>query len=152
VLVASGEPERALPVLRQAWMQWRALDDPYDGALTRMLLGCAARALGDEEGAQLEFDAARTTLASLGATPDLARLERLAVSGPSAAAAAGLSRRELEVLQHIATGASNREIAGQLFLSERTVARHVSNILTKLGLASRAGATAFAFEHGLVAR
>lgn len=150
VLLARGRPELALPVLRRAWSGWRDLEDPYDGALTRILLARTARALGDEDAAQLEFDAARTTLAGLGATADLARLERLAASAPAAAAAAGLSRRELEVLRLIATGSSNREIAGRLFLSERTVARHVSNILAKLGLASRSAATAYAFEHGLL--
>lgn len=150
VLLAVGAPERALPVLRRAWTAWRALDDPYDGALTRILLGSAARALGDEEGAQLEFDAARTVLSDLRAAPDLARLERIADAAPSAGAQAGLSRRELEVLRLIATGSSNRGIAERLFLSERTVARHVSNILAKLGLPSRAAATAYAFEHGIV--
>ena len=116
-----------------------------------MLMGRANRAVGDEEAAQLEFDAARTVLADLGAVADLDRLERLAAESdrPAAAAAAGLTRREVEVLRLIAGGRSNRQIANDLFLSERTVARHVSNILGKLGLANRAGATAFAFEHGL---
>jgi len=150
VLLAQRRPELAQPVLRRAWSGWRDLEDPYDGALTRVLLARTARALGDEEAAQLEFDAARTTLAGLGALADLARLERLAASVPAAAAAAGLSRRELEVLRLIATGSSNREIAARLFLSERTVARHVSNILAKLRLSSRSAATAYAFEHGLL--
>jgi DNA-binding CsgD family transcriptional regulator len=150
VLLAQRRPELAQPVLRRAWSGWRDLEDPYDGALTRVLLARTARALGDEEAAQLEFDAARTTLAGLGALADLARLERLAASVPAAAAAAGLSRRELEVLRLIATGSSNRDIAARLFLSERTVARHVSNILAKLRLSSRSAATAYAFEHGLL--
>lgn len=50
----------------------------------------------------------------------------------------------------LATGTTNRAIAGELFLSEKTVARHVSNIFVKLGLSSRAAATAYAYEHGLV--
>lgn len=150
VRLAAGDPAGALPLLRRSWAAWRSLDAPYEGALTRILLARAARAAGDEEGAQLEFDAARSALTALGALPDLARLERLAAAAPSAAARSGLSRREVEVLRLIATGASNRRIAEHLFLSERTVARHVSNILGKLGLPSRAAATAFAFEHGLV--
>ncbi|MGH3704209.1 MAG: response regulator transcription factor, partial [Agromyces sp.] len=93
--------------------------------------------------------AARTVLAGLGAVADLDRLERLAAESGGAAASAGLTRRELEVLRLVSSGRSNRQIAAELFLSERTVARHVSNILGKLGLGSRSAATAFAFEHGL---
>jgi DNA-binding NarL/FixJ family response regulator len=81
----------------------------------------------------------------------IGRLERIAAGDGRPAASAGLTRREVEVLRLIAAGRSNRQIADELFLSERTVARHVSNILGKLGLANRASATAFAFEHGLTA-
>jgi DNA-binding CsgD family transcriptional regulator len=152
VLIDTDAPERALPLLRRSWTEWRRLEAPYEGAVSRVLMGRANRAVGDEEAAQLEFDAARSVLADLGAVADLDRLERLAAERdhPAAAAAAGLTRREVEVLRLIAGGRSNRQIAHELFLSERTVARHVSNILGKLGLANRAGATAFAFEHGLV--
>lgn len=153
LLIGTGAAEQALPLLRSSWTTWRRLEAPYEAALTRLLMGRANRAVGDEEAAQLEFDAARTVLADLGATADLDRLERLAAGPdrPGAAASAGLTRREVEVLRLIAGGKSNRQIANDLFLSERTVARHVSNILGKLGLANRAGATAFAFEHGLMA-
>ena len=151
VRLATDAPDAALPLLRRSWAAWRRLDAPYDAAITRVLLGRASRALGDEEAAQLEFDAARTVLTDLGAAPDLARLERIAVPGARSDAAGGLTRREVEVIRLIASGRSNREIADHLFLSERTVARHVSNILAKLGVANRAGATAFAFEHGLAA-
>ena len=153
LLLHSDAADRALPLLRRSWSAWRQLEAPYESAVTRVLLGRASRAAGDEEAAQLEFDAARTVLADLGAVADLDRLERLAgaVGQPAAAASAGLTRREVEVLRLIAGGRTNRQIAQQLFLSERTVARHVSNILGKLGLANRSGATAFAFEHGLAA-
>lgn len=147
-LLAEGRPEAALPLLRRAWAGWRELEAPYEAALTRVLLGRAARALGDEDGAQLEFDAARGSLVALGAIPDLARLERIAATARSAPG--GLSPREVEVLRLVAAGASNRDIANRLFLSERTVARHVSNMLAKLGLGNRSAATAYAFEHGLV--
>ncbi|HWU28574.1 MAG TPA: response regulator transcription factor, partial [Microbacterium sp.] len=112
--------------------------------------GCAARVAGDEEGAQLEFDAARSVLEQLGAVPDLARLERLAATVHPASAEPGLSRREREVLELVAQGCSNRGIAERLFLSERTVARHVGNILSKLDVPSRSAATAYAYAHGLV--
>jgi DNA-binding NarL/FixJ family response regulator len=105
--------------------------------------------LGDEEGAQLEFDAARSVLSELGAAPDLARLERIATPA-KAAAVGGLTRRECEVVRLIARGLSNRAIANELFLSERTVARHVGNILAKLTLPNRAAVTAFAFEQGMI--
>lgn len=149
VAVAEDAPDQALPLLRRSWSAWRRLDAPYEAAITRMHLGRACRALGDEEAAQLEFDAARTVLTTLGAVPDLARLERLAAGPDRAPAAGGLTRREVEVLGLVADGRSNRDIAHELFLSERTVARHVANILAKLALPNRASATAFAYEHGL---
>ncbi|KRE22887.1 LuxR family transcriptional regulator [Agromyces sp. Soil535] len=149
LLIGTDAPEQALPLLRSSWAVWRRLEAPYEAAVTRVLMGRANRAFGDEEAAQLEFDAARTVLGELGAVADLDRLERIAAEPGRPAASAGLTRRELEVLRLIASGLSNRQIATELFLSERTVARHVSNILGKLGLANRAAATAFAFEHGL---
>ncbi|MFE6735863.1 LuxR C-terminal-related transcriptional regulator [Microbacterium sp. NPDC057650] len=149
-LVALAAGADAQTPLRAAWAAWRRLDAPYEAALARMALGRAARDAGDEEGAQLEFDAARTVLDALGAIPDLARLERIAAAAGSTAPVRGLSPREREVLDLVAHGWSNRRIAERLFLSERTVARHVGNILAKLGVPSRSAATAYAFEHGLV--
>lgn len=146
----AGTGEGALPVLRAAWADWQRVDAPYHAALTRVAMGRACRAAGDEEGAQLEFDAARGVLGQLGALPDLARLERIAAPA-AVGGASGLSPRESEVIALIAQGWSNRRIAEHLFLSERTVARHVSNILAKVGADNRAGATAYAFRHGLAA-
>lgn len=151
LLLATDAANEALPLLRRSWAAWRRLEAPYEAAITRVHLGRAARALGDEEAAQLEFDAARTVLTDLGAVPDLDRLERIASQPDPGRADGGLTRRELEVLRLIASGRSNRQIANDLFLSERTVARHVSNILTKLGLGNRTAATTFAYEHGLTA-
>ncbi len=148
VALAEGRPADALTLLRASWAAWRRLDAPYDAALTRISIGAAIRDIGDAEGAELEFDAARGTLEGLGAIPDLARLERVAAAA-AAASDPGLSRREREVLALVARGWSNRRIAEHLFLSERTVARHVGSILAKLGVPSRSAATAYAFEHGL---
>jgi DNA-binding NarL/FixJ family response regulator len=67
-----------------------------------------------------------------------------------AALPAGLTAREVEVLRLVATGQSNAQIATALVLSEKTVARHLSNIFSKLGVGSRTAATAYAFEHGLL--
>jgi DNA-binding CsgD family transcriptional regulator len=149
VLLAEGDPRAALAALRGAWAAWRELEAPYEAARAREGIGLACRALGDQDSAALELDAARFTYQRLGAAPDLARVEALAGGGP-ARAAGGLTAREVEVLRLVATGQTNRAIAAELVLSERTVDRHVSNILTKLGVPSRAAATAWAYEHGLV--
>jgi DNA-binding CsgD family transcriptional regulator len=141
VAVARGRPETALPRARNALRQWVKIGSPYQEARTRLLIADACRALGDDESADREITAGRGLLESLGAAPDLARL-------PGASGL--LSAREVEVLRLVATGATNRAIAAQLVLSGRTVDRHVSNIFAKLGVSSRAAATAYAFEHQLV--
>ena len=152
VLLAEADPRAAVASLRRAWAAWRELEAPYEGARARELLGHAYRMLGDEDGAVMELDAARWVFQELGAGPDLARLD--AATSPGAPAAAlgghGLTGREIEVLRQLATGKTNRAIAAELVISEKTVARHVANIFTKVGLSSRAGATAYAYEHGLI--
>ena len=140
VELAAGDAGLALPVLRQACRVWADLDAPYDAARTRVLIGMACRALGDEDGAALDLAAAAKTFAQLGAATDLARLG----GGGSV-----LSPREIEVLRLLAEGLTNRDVAHRLVLSEKTVARHVSNIFTKLGVRSRTAAAAYAFEHGM---
>jgi DNA-binding CsgD family transcriptional regulator/tetratricopeptide (TPR) repeat protein len=147
VELARGEPQTALRSLRSAWQVWEELDAPYEGGRVRLLVGLSCRALGDEEGAALEFDAARTAFAALGAAPDVSRVD--ALSGAAPVETHGLSARELEVLRLLASGRTNRDIAAELVVSEHTVARHVQNIFAKLGVSSRTAATAFAFEHGL---
>jgi DNA-binding NarL/FixJ family response regulator len=148
VLLGEGDARRALPQLRAAYAAWRDLDAPYQAARVREKIGLACRALDDHASADLEFEAVRLVYQELGAAPDLARLTRL-ITGPRAGGG-GLTAREVEVLILVASGKSNRAIAGHLVISEKTVARHISNIFTKLGLASRAEATAYAYEHGLV--
>ena len=145
VALAAGDPQAALVSLREAQQVWLGLDAPYEVARTRVLVGQACSALGDPEPAALETEAARDIFRRLGAAPDLARLETSAAHTPH-----GLSRRELEVLRLVARGMSNREIATTLVISEHTVARHLQNIYAKLGLSSRAAATAFAFERDLI--
>jgi ATP/maltotriose-dependent transcriptional regulator MalT len=149
VLVARGDARAALTALRQAWSVWQELDAPHEAAGTRALIGLACRALGDEDGAAMELDAARWAFQELGAAPDVARIDALA-RRRGATNAGGLTARELEVLRLVAAGKTNRTIATDLVLSEKTVARHVSNIFVKLGVSSRAAATAHAYENGLV--
>jgi ATP/maltotriose-dependent transcriptional regulator MalT len=149
VLLADGDAHAALVALRGAWQLWRELQAPYEVARVRVLVGLACRQLGDREAAAMEFDAARTVFAQLGAAPDLARVEALARSG-AAAKAQGLTERELQVLRLLATGKTNHAIANELVLAEKTVHRHVSNIFTKLDVSSRAAATAYAYQHHLL--
>ena len=149
VLLAEGRAREALASLREAEGLWRELEAPYEAARTRVLAGLACRALGDASGAEVELDAALAALGAIGAAPDLGRVERLRRE-PVTRSAAGLTPRELEVLRLVASGLTNRVIAERLRISEKTVARHVSNIFLKLGLSSRSAATAYAYRHDLV--
>jgi DNA-binding CsgD family transcriptional regulator len=148
VELASGDVRAALAFMREAGETWQELDAPYDAARARVLVAEACRALGDDDTAELELEAARSVFAELGAAPDLMRLDSAA--GRAAGEAFGLTPRQLEVLRLLAAGKSNREIAASLVISEHTVARHVQNIFGTLGVSSRTAAGAFAFEHGLV--
>lgn len=148
VELAQGDAHAALGVLRGASETWQRLQAPYEAARVRELIGLACRAMGDEDTATLELAACCATYEELGALPDLARVRSLTKARP--ADARGLTERELEVLRHLAAGATNKAIAAEFVLSERTVDRHVSNIFAKLGVSSRAAATAYAYEHRLV--
>jgi DNA-binding NarL/FixJ family response regulator len=152
VLLAGGDAAAALDALRGACAAWAALDAPYDDARTRVLVGLARQQLGDDDTARLELATARRVFRQLGAAPDLAHLDALNRRPTDGARveAGPLSRRELEVLRLVAAGKTNHAIAAELFLSEKTVARHMSNIFTKLGVSSRSAATAYAYEHRLV--
>jgi DNA-binding CsgD family transcriptional regulator len=146
LLVATGEPHEALGHLRRAFECWQQLAIPYEAARVRALIGAACRDLGDEEAGLLEIAAARAAFEALGARPAIERLnadlEPVQTTGP-------LSPRELEVLRLVAEGRTNKRIALALHLSERTIDRHVSNILAKLDVPSRAAATAFALSRRL---
>ena len=149
VRLAAGDAPGALTTLRQAWMGWQEIDAPWHAARVRVLLGLACGALGDDDHAQLEFVAAARVFERLGAAPEIARLNTLQ-SRSTATAAGGLTPRERQVLALVATGMTNRDIAAALAISDRTVDRHVSNMLSKLDLSSRAAATAYAYEQGLI--
>jgi DNA-binding CsgD family transcriptional regulator len=148
VLLAEGDARAALVVLRRAWTAWQELEAPYEAARVRVLAGLACRQLGDGDTAEMELDAARRVFQELGAAPDLAQLARVSRAA-GFDAVGGLTKREVQVLALVAAGKSNRAIATELFLSEKTVERHLSNILTKLGVGSRTAAAAYAFERGI---
>jgi DNA-binding CsgD family transcriptional regulator len=147
--LTQGDARAALVALRRAWRVWQELEAPYKAARVRVLVGLACRALGDDDTADLELEAAQGVFAQLGAAPDLARVDSLTRHVPSVDAH-GVTPRELQVLRLVAAGKTNKAIAAELVLSERTVDRHVSNIFTKLSVSSRAAATAYAYEHQLL--
>lgn len=149
VHLAGGDALAALPLLRRALSVWQGIEAPYIAARIRVLVGFACRALGDDDGAMLEFDAAAAAFEELGASPDLARVAGL-TQKKAASRPHGLTARELQVLRLVAAGKTNKAIASELFLSEKTVDRHVSNIFVKLDVPSRSAATAFAYEHKLI--
>jgi ATP/maltotriose-dependent transcriptional regulator MalT len=149
VELAEGDARAALGSLRRAFEAWRQAEAPYEAARVRVLTGLACRVLGDDEGAGLELDAASTIFEQLGAAPDLARVDLL-IKGAEPDRPHGLTPRELQVLRLVAAGKTNKVIAAELFVSKKTVDRHVSNIFNKLDVPSRAAATAYAYEHELI--
>ncbi len=153
VELAEGKASKAVLSARQAWQIWDRIAAPYQAARARELVGVACGLLGDVDGHRLELEGARTVYEQLGAVPDATRVSALLAPRTGSrddAAEAGLTARELAVLRLIATGKTNRAIAGELSVSEKTIERHVSNIFLKLGVATRAAATAYAYEHDLV--
>ena len=146
VALAEGRPEEALPALRAACRRWHSVHASYDAARSSVLLGRAYRALGDSEASTAELASATETFQRLGATVDASRAAEL--TGDQSLPR-GLTEREAEVLAHISSGKTNRDVAEALVLSEKTIARHLSNIFTKLGVSTRTEAAAFSFAHGL---
>jgi DNA-binding CsgD family transcriptional regulator len=149
VLLAQDDMEGAATSLQQACETWRELEMPYDEAKTHLLLASICEKRGDGDGGRLEIEAARRIFTQLQAEPGLARMGQQS-AGATHQRTALLSEREAQVLRLLAEGKTNRAIADDLFISEKTVARHMSNIFEKLGVSSRTGAAAWAFQHKLV--
>ncbi len=145
--LSDGDGITGLTHLRVAWRAWQALGTPYESAQVRLLMARCHLLIGDVGAADLELEAAGWVFEHLDAAPDLERVRRLSSRGGPAGPLTG---REVEVLRLVATGTTNRAIAAELFVSEKTVARHLSNIFVKLDVRSRAGATAYAYQHQLV--
>jgi DNA-binding CsgD family transcriptional regulator len=146
VELADGNAQAAIGFLRRASEVWTGVGAPYEVARVRALIGMACRALGDDEAGAVELAAARAEFERLEARPDIARLDYPA---KRTTARHKLTPREIQVLRLIATGKTNKAIGAELHLSERTIDRHVSNILTKLGVPSRTAAIACAYDHKL---
>ncbi|MEG3630996.1 LuxR C-terminal-related transcriptional regulator [Streptomyces poriticola] len=148
---ATTSPQQARRPLCRALAAWLELGVPYEAARVRMLLAAADRAAGDQEGMVLELRAAHAAFTALGSDPEARRAAALLsrAEAHDQALPAGLSPREAQVLRLVAAGRTNREIAAELCISEHTVARHLNNMFTKLGVGSRAAATAFACTHDL---
>ncbi len=149
ILLANAKPGAALKKLRWSWSLLKKIEALYESACTQVLIGLACRELGDEDTAQMEIQTAIQIFKQLGAEPDFANADSLIPTNPPEETH-GLTPRELEVLGLVATGKTNKAIANELFISERTVDRHVSNILGKLQVSSRSAATAYAYKHNLV--
>ena len=147
IALAEDCPADALVRLRDSVNGWRELGVPYEAAMVGVRIAEACRILGDEDGVRMELRAALATFERLGARPDADRARELLADRPDGAS--GLSPREIEVLRLIVDGRTNAEIAAELYLSERTVHRHVSSILTKLGVRSRTAAAILAVQRGL---
>ncbi|MDZ7676367.1 MAG: LuxR C-terminal-related transcriptional regulator [Acidimicrobiales bacterium] len=157
VLLAGGDAKTALGPLRDALEAWQELDAPYEVAQVRVLIAAACHQLDDSDRAALECDAARVVFDALGAASALARLEELASSQTDTARsstvegrAVTITDRERDVLRLVAAGHTNKSIAAELAISEKTVERHLGNIFTKLDVSNRAAATAHAYDHGLL--
>lgn len=148
VLLAEGDSKGALTVLRKSWNMWCEIEAPYEAAKVRILIAFACRELGDCDAADQEVEAAREVFQQMGAAPDLARVKTL-LQEKGSESTSPLTEREIEVLKLVASGKTNRAIANKLNISEKTVARHLSNIFNKLDLNSRSAATAYAYQHEL---
>jgi len=146
VALAADDADRALPAARQAAQLWTSLQAPYEAARARVLVGRAFRCLGDQDSATAELTAAHQSFTDLGVTTSREEAAKL-LQRPTPG---GLTQREHEVLRLVAAGNSNAEIARQLVLSEKTVARHLSNIFAKLDVSSRTAAVAYARDHALL--
>jgi DNA-binding CsgD family transcriptional regulator len=147
-LLGEGNQKAALAEFHRSWKIWCDLDAPYEAARTRVWMSHACVQMNDCDSAKLELELAREVFERLGAKPDL--LHTNFVQAKPGGSQSSLTAREIEVLKLVASGKTNRAIAAALKISEKTVARHVSNIFNKLNLSSRAAATAFAYQHKLV--
>jgi DNA-binding NarL/FixJ family response regulator len=153
---AAGNSEDAARHLNTSLALAEMCAAPCERALTLLALAELRAASGDLEAARAILANVRAICEPLRARPMLARVDALSARLTTAApirppgALPGLTTREKEVLQLVAAGLTNAEIAARLFRSERTIEQHLHSIYRKLGSSSRTGATRFAVEHGFI--
>ncbi len=149
---ASGRFSEATEHIEKSLGLAEACEALYERGLTLLTKGWLLAAGARPEEARAILGEVRDICAPLGAELALGRAAELEKKLPDGArhAPAGLTRRELEILQLIAQGMSNQQIATSLVLSEHTIHRHVANVLGKLGVSSRAAAVAQAARHNLL--
>jgi LuxR family transcriptional regulator, maltose regulon positive regulatory protein len=151
---AGGNHELARTLLEDAVDRFERLGAPFETAQVRIDLAISLAALGQDELAERETTAALRSLLELGAEAEARRARRLLElstrRNPDRPGSGGVTRREGQVLALLAEGLTNRQIAERLVISEHTVHRHVTNVLRKLDLTSRAAAAAYAVQSGLL--
>jgi DNA-binding NarL/FixJ family response regulator len=141
ILVQRSQPADALDALQSALREYRTQKSRYETAEVYEWMAIAHKALGDDELAAADAATAEGIYGQLGVEP--AR-----VCGPTSPG--GLTKREIEILARIAGGATNRQVAQQLFISEKTVGRHLANIYAKLGVSSRTAAVTWAYANNVL--
>lgn len=142
ILVRRGLHAEAIDVLQGALREYRTQESRYELAQVYALLATAHEALGDGDLAAADSATSAKIYRQIGVQP--------ALSANPASVVGGLTRREVEVLQRISGGATNRAVAEQLVISEKTVGRHLANIYAKVGVSSRTAAVAWARESNLI--
>ncbi len=145
VLIAQSRYAEAMPLLQAAGREYRAMHARYEIARIHELLAQAHRGMDQPAAAASDAATALTIYRDLGALPDVHRLDGGRPPG-------GLTQREAEVLALVAAGASNKTAAEALFISQKTVGRHLANIFAKIGTSSRTAAAAWAHDHGVLPR
>ncbi len=141
VAVRRGQFDVALTSLQKALREYRIQQSRYETAEVYEWMALARRGLGDDDAAAADAATADAIYCQLGVEP--AGICGTPIPG-------GLTRRELDVLSRIAGGATNRQVAQELHLSDKTVGRHLANIYAKLGVSTRTAAASWAYQHGIV--
>lgn len=141
LLTQQGQHARALGLLEAALREYRTQQSRYETAQIYEWMALAHKGLGDEQRAAADSATAENIYAQLGVEP-----AQICVTST----ARGLTKREIQILQRIAGGATNKQVAEQICISEKTVGRHLANIYAKLDVSSRTAAVAWAYDNDIL--